>query len=323
MELIQGVLIFVAVVLFFEGIFLIVRARWSPEARRIKLQLRRLSREKRDPKDIDLVYRRSMSDIPQLNRFLSNIRLPLVQQLDRAIIQANLSYPLGVYLMTSGLLFVIGFAASFFITSWLTVRLAVGLAFGLIPILNIYRKKQKRLRRFEEQLPEALEMLARSIRAGHAFTGGLQLVGQEFDDPVGTEFTKTLDEINFGVGYEAALNNLLSRIESDDLKLFVISVVIQRTSGGNLAEILDNISRLIRERFVLRGQVKTLTAEARLSAYILVALPFLVGLFIFFANPSYVRLLFEDPIGNMMLTVAGVMMVVGIIVMKKMTMLKV
>jgi tight adherence protein B len=264
-----------------------------------------------------------MSEIPWLNKLLSSIRFPLVKQLDRAIIQANLSYPLGVYLMTSGLLFVIGFSAASFATRWLSVRIVTGLVLGSIPILYIYWKKQKRLKRFEEQLPEALEMLARSVRAGHTFTGGLQLVGQEFDDPVSTEFNKTMDEINFGVGYEDALKNLVSRIESDDLKLFVISVIIQRTSGGNLAEILDNLSRLIRERFVLKGQVKTLTAEARLSAYILIALPFLVGFWIFFANPSYVGLLFEDPIGNTMLIIAGVMMVVGIVLMKKMTMLKV
>jgi tight adherence protein B len=168
-----------------------------------------------------------------------------------------------------------------------------------------------------------MDMLARSLKAGHAFTGGLQMVGQEFPDPAGTEFSKTLDEINFGVAYEDALKNLSSRIDSDDLKLFVISVIIQRTSGGNLAEILESIGHLIRERFKLKGHVKTLCAEARLSAYILVGLPFCIGLMIYFVNPTYIVLLFTDPIGHAMLIFAGIMMVLGIITMKNMVQIKV
>ncbi|MDP2268988.1 MAG: type II secretion system F family protein, partial [Deltaproteobacteria bacterium] len=181
----------------------------------------------------------------------------------------------------------------------------------------------KRIRLFEEQLPEALDMLARSLKAGHAFTGGLKMVGEEFSDPAGTEFSKIVDEINFGVAYDDALKNLAKRIESDDLKLFVISVIIQRTSGGNLAEILESIGHLIRERFKLRGHVQTLSAEARLSAYILLGLPFAIGLLLYVVNPSYIGLLFEDPIGHVMLAGAGVMMALGVIVMKRMVKIKV
>jgi tight adherence protein B len=179
------------------------------------------------------------------------------------------------------------------------------------------------LAKFEEQLPEALDMMARSLRAGHAFTGALQMVGQEFDEPLGPEFTKTLNEINYGMGLEVALRNLIDRIDSDDLKLFVLSVSIQRESGGNLAEIMENIGHLIRERFILKGQIRSLSGEARLSAYILIGLPFFIGLAVYFLNPKYVKVLFEDPIGHVMLLVAGVMMVVGIIVMKRMIKVKV
>ena len=323
MELLLVVFIFIAVVLLVEGVFLLFRSSWNPETKRVKTQLRQLSAEAYGQGDVDLVRRRLMSEIPWFNRLLLNIRLPIVDRIDRMVVQANLPYPVGVYLLSSAIFAVLGFAAASFATRWFLVRLAAGIVLGLIPILYVYIKKQKRINRFEEQLPEAMDMLARSLKAGHAFTGGLQMVGQEFPDPVGTEFSKTLDEINFGVAYEDALKNLSSRVDSDDLKLFVISVIIQRTSGGNLAEILENIGRLIRERFKLKGHVRTLCAEARLSAYILVGLPFFIGLMIYFLNPTYIMLLFTDPIGHAMLIFAGIMMVLGIITMKNMVEIKV
>lgn len=315
--------IFVAVVLLIEGFFLLSRIWWNPETKRVKTQLRRMNVAEYGQGDVDLVRRRLMSEIPWFNRLLLNVRIPIVNKIERLLLQANLTYPVGLILLATALLAVVGFAAASFASRWFLVRLAAGIAFGSIPILYVYMKKQKRLRLFEEQLPETMDMLARSLKAGHAFTGGLQMVGQEFPDPAGTEFSKTLDEINFGVAYEEALKNLSRRVESDDLKLFVISVIIQRTSGGNLADILENIGHLIRERFKLRGHVQTLSAEARLSAYILIGLPFVIGLFIYVMNPSYIMLLFEDPIGHVMLIVAGVMMALGIIVMKRMVKIKV
>jgi tight adherence protein B len=315
--------IFIAIVMLIEGTFLLTRSWWNPETRRVKTQLRQLSAEAFGQGDVDLVRRRLMSEIPWFNRFLLGVRLPVIDRIDRMVFQANLTYPVGLILMASALLAVLGFSAAGFASGWFLVRLAFGLLLGALPFLYIYLKKEKRFNRFEEQLPEAMDMLSRSLKAGHAFTGGLQMVGQEFGDPIGTEFSKTLDEINFGVAYEDALKNLSSRVDSDDLKLFVISVIIQRTSGGNLAEILENIGRLIRERFKLKGHVRTLCAEARLSAYILIGLPFVIGLMIYFMNPTYITVLFTDPIGHAMLVFAGVMMVLGIITMKKMVNIKV
>jgi tight adherence protein B len=323
METLWIIFVFIAIVLFIEAIFLLIRRIWSPEARRIKRQLQELSTEAYDRKDVNLVKSQTMSDVPWFNRFLLNAKLPVIRQLDSAVKQANLSQPLGLYLLAASVLFVVGFALASFATWWFIVRLASGFILGALPILYIYIMKRKRLAKFEEQLPDALDMLGRSLRAGHAFTGGLQMVGEEFDDPVGPEFIKTLNEINYGIGSEMALRNLLNRIDSNDLKLFVLSVAIQRESGGNLAEIMDNISRLIRERFLLKGQIKSLSAEARLSAYILIAMPFFIGLIIYLVNPAYVKVLFDDPIGHMMLIAAGIMMLVGIIVMKRMVKVKV
>ena len=323
MELLLVVFIFIAVVLLVEGVFLLSRSWWNPETRRVKTQLRQLSAEAYGQGDVDLVRQRVMSEIPWFNRFLLGVRIPVIDRIERMVLQANLNYPVGVVLLASVVFGVLGFAAASFATRWFPVWLAVGLLLGTIPILYVYIKKQKRINRFEEQLPEAMDMLARSLKAGHAFTGGLQMVGQEFGDPIGTEFGKTLDEINFGVAYEDALRNLSSRIDSDDLKLFVISVIIQRTSGGNLAEILENIGRLIRERFKLKGNVRTLTAEGRISAYILLALPFFLAYVMYLLNPRYISTLFTDPIGHFMLAGAGVMMIIGAFVMKRMVDIKV
>ncbi|HOO41912.1 MAG TPA: type II secretion system F family protein [Syntrophales bacterium] len=323
MQILPAVLIFLAVVLLIESLFLLGRTRWNPEKRRIRAQLRQLSGEPYGSRDIDVVRRRIMSEIPWLNRFLLRVRVPVVTRLERMVVQANLPHPLGFYLLLSGLLFAVGVLLSSIAVRWFWLRLVIGIMLGLLPILYIHLKKRNRIAKFEEQLPEVLDMLARSLKAGHAFTGGMQMISQEFEEPAGTEFGKTLDEINFGVAYEDALKNLVARVDSDDLKLFVISVVIQRESGGNLAEILENIARLIRSRFVLKGQIKTLTAEARLSAIILAGLPFFVGLLIFFTNPDYVKMLFADPIGHVMLAGAGIMMVLGIIVMKRMIQVKV
>ena len=237
MEILWVIFIFIAVVLFIEALFLLIRRIWSPEARRIKRQLQALSPETYAGKDVELVKSRTMSEVPWLNRLLFNAKLPVIQNLDRAVVQANLSQPLGVYLLAAGVLFVVGFALASFATWWFIVRLAAAFILGAIPILYIYIMKSKRLAKFEEQLPEALDMMARSLRAGHAFTGALQMVGQEFDEPLGPEFTKTLNEINYGLGLEVALRNLIGRIDSDDLKLICPlrfhPAGKRRQSGGN------------------------------------------------------------------------------------------
>ena len=323
MEILMVVLIFVAIVLLIEGIFLLTRSWWNPETKRVRTQLRQLSAEAYGQGDVDLVRQRIMSEIPWLNRLLLQMRLPIIDRIESMVLQANLDYPVGAVILASVLFAFLGFAAASFTSRWFLVRLAVGLLLGAVPILYIYIKKKKRINRFEEQLPEAMDMLARSLKAGHAFTGGLQMVGQEFGDPVGTEFSKTLDEINFGVAYEDALKNLSARIDSDDLKLFVISVIIQRTSGGNLAEILENSGRLIRERFKLKGNIRTLTAEGRISAYILIALPFFLAYVMYLLNPNYISTLFTDPAGHFMIAAACVMMVIGAVVMKRMVDIKV
>ena len=179
------------------------------------------------------------------------------------------------------------------------------------------------MQKFERQIPEGLELIARALRAGHAFTSGMKLAADELGDPFGIEFQETIDEINFGVSVSDALRNLVKRIDCPDLKFFVIAANIQRETGGNLAEIIENIARIIRDRSKLYAKIRVLTAEGRISAIILSILPFAVMGALFFLNPDYMKILFSDPVGRKMATVAAIMMVTGIFIIQKLAKIKV
>jgi tight adherence protein B len=191
------------------------------------------------------------------------------------------------------------------------------------PFIYLLMKRKKRKEKFERQLPEALELVARALKAGHALTGGLKMAAEEMGDPVGTEFGTLLDEISYGIGVPEALTNLTERVDCEDLRFFAVSVIIQRETGGNLAEILDNLGRLIRERFKFQGRVRVLSAEGRISAVVLVAIPFFIAAFLSIARPDYIGVLASDVIGRVLVLIAFVLMVSGILVMKKMVTIKV
>jgi tight adherence protein B len=196
-----------------------------------------------------------------------------------------------------------------------------GLAY--FPFFYLVLKKNRRMEKFEAQLPEAMELMARALKAGHAFSGALKMVVEEMDEPIAEEFNKTIGEINFGVDVPEALKNLSLRVDCQDLRFFVISVIIQRETGGNLAEILENIAHLIRERFKLHGRIRVLSAEGKFSAVVLIGLPFLVASIIAIINPEYIGTLLTDPIGNILVVVAVIMMFLGVAVMKRMIQIKV
>ena len=171
--------------------------------------------------------------------------------------------------------------------------------------------------KFEKQLPEALALIARALRAGHAFSSGMKLAAEEFGDPLGPEFNETLDEINFGLSVADALKNLARRVDCPDLGFFVVSVILQRETGGNLAEIIEGLAHLIRERFKFRGKVRVLSAEGRLSAVILMVLPVLLATFLFVFHPKVVAPLLHDPIGRVMLWIMSVLMVLGFLMVRR------
>jgi tight adherence protein B len=319
MEAFVGIGIFLAILLLVEGIYLVVRNRMNPEVKHLRERLKVLSLTNYSEEEVDLLRKKTLSQVPWLNRLLLSIRW--AQKLDQLLQQADIRHPVGLFILLSVLLASGGGLIAAFVTPVLVLP-AIALL-GLVPFVYIYVKKRKRMRKFERQLPDTMDLIARALKAGHALSGGLQLVGEEFGDPIGTEFQRTVNEINFGVAVPDALKALAQRVDCKDLKFFVMSVIIQRETGGNLAEILENIARLIRERFKLQGRIRVLSAEGKLSAVILVAIPFFLGFALSIINPDYINTLFEDPIGIVLLVFASVMMALGILMMKKMVAIRV
>lgn len=189
--------------------------------------------------------------------------------------------------------------------------------FCFMPFMWLMMKRKRRLAKFAAQLPEALELISRALRAGHSLGAGFNLVGQEMSAPIATEFNRTFEEQNLGMPLEEALNNLTDRIPNLDLKFFATAVILQRQTGGDLAEILDKIGRLIRERFKIWGQVQALTGEGRLSGIVLLALPPALFVTVYRMNPDYLMLLFTDDLGKKMLVGGIVMQLLGAIVIRK------
>ncbi len=201
----------------------------------------------------------------------------------------------------------------------LNVMLAplVGIAFGSLPFFWLLFRRKRRLGKFAAQLPEALELVARALRAGHSLAAGFHLVSQEGSDPIAFEFGRVFEEQNLGIPFEEALDNLTNRVPNLDLKFFVTAVILQRQTGGDLAEILDKIGRLIRERFAIWGQVQALTGEGRLSGIVLLALPPLLFVTVYRMNPDYLSLLFTDELGKKMLIGGIVMQLLGALCIRK------
>jgi len=194
---------------------------------------------------------------------------------------------------------------------------------ALLPLTWLLLKRKRRLKAFQAQLPDALELIARALRAGHSLAAGLNLVADEMPAPVGVEFGRAFEEQNLGIPLEDALKSLCRRVPNLDLKFFATAVILQRTTGGDLAEILDKIGYLIRERFRIWGQVQALTGEGRLSGIVLLALPPVLFLAVYNLNPKYASKLFTDPMGQQMLFFAAVTQIIGALVIRKIVNIKV
>lgn len=321
MEALFPVAVFVLCLLSIELIQYAYTAVRESEGDRIKERLKRIQEDASGSHSVDIQRRRRLSDIPWLDRLLHIV--PGIWTLDEMLLQANLGIPLGLVILVSMLMFFVGYYVTSPLTKISLVPLCVGGVSGFLPILYVRLRKRKRMEKFQRQLPEALEMIGRSLRAGHAFSSGLKMVCDEFDDPIGTEFQRTLDEINFGVSVPDAMKSLGNRVDCPDLKFFVISVIIQRDTGGNLAEIIDTMGHIMRERFKLYGKIRILTAEGRLSALLLCILPFVMVVVINFLNPKLMRILNDDPMGRFLAAIAIVLMIIGILISRIMVRIRV
>jgi tight adherence protein B len=314
-------IVFVMIVSVTELSLYACRTMRHPDRRRIRKRLRDLPLGGETEGTPDITRKRALSDVPFLNGIL--VRIPRIDYLNRLLRLASAQHRLGLFLLLAAVLALTGFLGGSIKTNNHLISTIIAGFLGSIPFLYLLLKKRKRMEKFQRQLPEALDLIARSLKAGHSFPSAMKFAADEFDDPLGPEFHETLNEMNFGVSVGDALKNLAKRIDCPDLKYFVISVILQRETGGNLAEIVEGIAYIIRERFKLKGKIRTLSAEGKLSAVILVAIPFLLLVALRFLNPAFVSVLFSDPAGKMMVGTAALMMVTGILVITKMVNIRV
>lgn len=314
--LVISVLVFVAVVLLLESLYLMWKSYKGPEASVIVKRLQALSASHDKSQQTMHLKRRMLSEVPAIERWLLGI--PKVHALQRIIYQAGLEWTISTLLLSCAALGVGGYAiTTLLVHQSLLFGLAVGGLASSLPMFYVYRRRYLRLTKLEQQLPEALDLVIRALRAGHAFSSALLMVGEEMSEPIASEFRTVHDEINFGVSLPQALTNLSERVPIADLRYFVVSVLIQRESGGNLTEVLGNLRRLIRERLKLFARVRVLSAEGRLSAWILAVMPFFIAGILNVFNPKFMAPLWHDPIGVAIVQYMLTLMVIGILILRK------
>ncbi|WP_018987737.1 type II secretion system F family protein [Aromatoleum toluclasticum] len=307
--------VFVAVVLALEGGFLWWNATRGAEAQRLSRRLEEVATGIAQERPRALFKDAKGTGSEFADRLMEAI--PHLHGLNRLIVQSRLNLTFTQFVGWTLALAALGFIAALVLKQHIVVAAIAAVLFGIMPLIYVARARAKHMQTFERQLPEALDLMGRALRAGHAFPTAVKMVGDEMKDPIGGEFRILFDETNYGVPQQTALLNLASRTDSTDLSYFVIAVLIQRDSGGNLAELLDNISAIIRARLKLYGDIRTLSAEGRLSAWILGLLPFATAALINVVNPGFMKVLWQDAAGLKMIGIALTMMVIGVLWMRK------
>ena len=265
--------------------------------------------------DVQLAREELLSEIPWLNRSL--LKIQVTSRVKRIIDQADSQITvmrLVLFSLTAGVLAFL--AVSMLSTSYLLMGVCAVVA-TVLPFAHIAIKRKKRLKKFLQLLPDALDLMSRGLSAGHAFTESLQMVASEMPEPIATEFRKTYDEQNLGLSLKLALENLVQRMPLLDLRMCVTAVLIQRETGGNLSELLEKVAHTIRERFRIMEDLKTLTLSSRWSAWLLCALPIFLALYITTMNPKYMEVMWRDARGHKLLAIAAIMQILGMLMVQK------
>jgi tight adherence protein B len=309
----------------FLVLFAYLLATRSSDAKRTRLQQRLtealLNSAHTDDVEVLLARQELMSEIPWLNRTL--VQLQAATRFKRVLDQADLEITVTRLLMFSlmaGML--AGLAASMLTVAFVPI-LGFGLMGAVIPFIHVFWKRKKRLNKFLEHLPDALELMSRALSAGHAFSEALHMVSIEMPEPISKEFRKTYEEQNLGLSLKLALENLTQRMPLLDLRLCVTAILIQRETGGNLAEILEKVAYTIRERFRILGDLKTLTTSSRLSAWLLCGLPIGVAAAVTTMNPEYMSILWKDPRGHRLIYIALALQICGMLIVRKILRIKI
>lgn len=315
--MIVSFLVFVFALFLVLGAYLF--ATHGTDKKRVALQ-KRLSEallHSAHAEDIEVVLARNelMSEIPWMNQMMLNLQATF--HLKRMLDQADLHITPSRLMMFSFMAGMLGGLATSVVTIFIPIMILVGLMCASLPLLHVWYKRKKRFDAFLEQLPDALDLVSRALSAGHAFPEALHMVSMEMPEPIATEFRKAYEEQNLGLSVKLALENLTQRIPLLDLKLCVTAVLIQRETGGNLAEILEKVAYTIRERFRILGDLKTLTTSSRMSAWLLCGLPIFVAIAVTVLNPEYMAVMWTDPRGHYLIAIALGMQISGMLIVRK------
>lgn len=318
-----GLLVFVTFVLLAMSIYMFFYKEHEELRDKVDERLEGLLRSEgaQAEESLQILREDVYQQLSAFNRFV--LRFKLGNDLYQLVEQADVKIrPLQLIMMCLGLSIVSG-ALAWFLRGSILVTVVAGAAAAAAPIVYVNQMRKKRLKLFLEQLPEALDLITRALRAGHAFTSALQTVATEMPDPIAKEFRRASEETNLGMSLKASLEHLTERVPLLDLKLAVTAILIQRETGGNLAEILENIAEVIRERFKILGQVRVYTAQGRMTGWIIGSIPFGLALYIYVVNPEYIGLLFTHPTGKMLLLGGLIMEGLGVLMIRKIINIKV
>lgn len=309
MALFASLVIGVAIVIAALGFLLIGRRDTARQIER-RLQANAPMQESIEKSaSAQLIRDEGLSTLPWLDRTLASwSRIDHVRKL---LSQAAMDTKPGLILLMTGVVGLGSYLVLHLFIENLILSLICGIAFGSIPIMTVYIRRKMRLGAFEKNFPEAIDLLARAVRAGHSLGTGMEIVGQEMTEPVAGEFRKTFEEQNLGLHFRETLINMTERVPLQDVRFFAAALIIQDETGGNLAEILSNLSATVRDRFKIRGDVRTRTAAGRLTAIILSSLPPMMLLLMNLLNPEYSHVLYTDPYGLIALALAACMQIVG------------
>jgi tight adherence protein B len=315
----------VLLVLIFAGVFSVVAlllvASGTGASQQTKQTLAvlesALAFEQRNERDeiVDVRKDDLLSAVPWINRWL--LKIEIAPRLRTLLYQANLKWTTGALLLMSAACFVFPAYLIYLRTGTVIFGLLIGVLLGFAPFFYVLHKRRQRFNKFEQELPEALDLMVSALRAGHSLVSALGLVARESIDPIGGEFRICFEEQNYGLELRTAMSNLLGRVPLQDLRIVVTAILIQKESGGNLAEVLDKTAYVIRERFRLKRQIRVHTAQGRLTGWILSFLPVILGVALYLVNPQTMSILWKREIGIKLLYAAGAMTITGALIIRK------
>ena len=313
--LIPGLIFGAVLLVVFVPYWLLVERPEAAARQALRKRLRKAPAQQAGPAEVGRQATR-LSNIPALDRLLAN-RESLVGPLHRMVEQSGLKVTVGTIVLASGCLFLLAFLAVSYISHQWLAALVVAILAATAPYFYVARARTQRIARFETLFPEAIDLITRALRAGHAFTTGLGMVAEEMPEPIAGEFRLLYDRQNYGLPLDEALRDFGARIPLIDAKFFVTAVLTQREAGGNLSEVLDNLASVMRDRFEVKQQVRTKSAHGRLTGWILAGLPPSLALAFFIVNPKHITTMAADPIGIQMIIVAVILQVIGTLIIRR------